>query len=582
MGLSASQARLLSITARLTNNEYEAQQITNCKNSLSSKSAQASADYINALKATKLEYNTYDSNNNEIAIDLTHTALYDYKPLKSQYALINSANQILVSSLDAKNYKETDNLADFLKRYNLLDEVKNTNNDIKREAYNKEYEKYLEDKVKYDEDKAKYDKDKTKYDELKAQYDKDYEEYLNNPGNKEVYDNFVNAVGTYEDPRSCYSNAIDGSVGCYLHLLACMIDYTSGTSTPSSQDYKTSTGENFHFPEYTISSSAIYSNYGSDMSNFVKMSTLVCAEDPAPKCDGDDDYQGEIDKNKTNKLKDIIEQGGTPSEIDYLTSDYKYDSTTNSYSVKTLKEKGIDIAYLCQKYSHESEYKDSIINTIYNFTDGDLKSLTQKPERPQEPVAPIPPTKPQMPKLEDEYLLTVIDKDKAQWYTNLWFRMNGGQEPDKIKTKEFIDDNGDLLSKNVVELKDFEKDIFSQSYKVLDKNLAISMNWLRDSVKDGIISMEKIGIGVNSTKTKWSSIVYSDMTELTETTDDNAITLANAKYEQAVKEIEIKEKRYSDKLRKLDTEHNALQNQYESTKSAMNENAKRSFTTFKG
>lgn len=31
MGLSSSQARLLSITARLTSNEYESQQISNAK-----------------------------------------------------------------------------------------------------------------------------------------------------------------------------------------------------------------------------------------------------------------------------------------------------------------------------------------------------------------------------------------------------------------------------------------------------------------------------------------------------------------------------------------------------------------------
>ena len=35
MGLSSSQGRLLSITARLTSNEYESQQISNAKNEIS-------------------------------------------------------------------------------------------------------------------------------------------------------------------------------------------------------------------------------------------------------------------------------------------------------------------------------------------------------------------------------------------------------------------------------------------------------------------------------------------------------------------------------------------------------------------
>ena len=42
MGISASQARLLSITARLTSNEYESQQISNAKMRLATQSEQAS------------------------------------------------------------------------------------------------------------------------------------------------------------------------------------------------------------------------------------------------------------------------------------------------------------------------------------------------------------------------------------------------------------------------------------------------------------------------------------------------------------------------------------------------------------
>ena len=46
MGLSASQARLLSITARLTQNEARSQLITNAKLRLDDKTSEVSLDYL--------------------------------------------------------------------------------------------------------------------------------------------------------------------------------------------------------------------------------------------------------------------------------------------------------------------------------------------------------------------------------------------------------------------------------------------------------------------------------------------------------------------------------------------------------
>ena len=56
MGMSASQARLLSITTRLTNNEFRAQTITNSKLRLAEKSEEASAEYMDALNSQTLNF----------------------------------------------------------------------------------------------------------------------------------------------------------------------------------------------------------------------------------------------------------------------------------------------------------------------------------------------------------------------------------------------------------------------------------------------------------------------------------------------------------------------------------------------
>ena len=64
MGMSASQARLLTITARLHDVEYQAQSIQNAKIQLATQEDQIQQEYLDALDATTL---TYRTNNGYVA-----------------------------------------------------------------------------------------------------------------------------------------------------------------------------------------------------------------------------------------------------------------------------------------------------------------------------------------------------------------------------------------------------------------------------------------------------------------------------------------------------------------------------------
>ena len=55
MGMAASQGRLLSITARLSNNEFEQQSIAYSKQRLSDDSEQINDKYLDALNQTKYQ-----------------------------------------------------------------------------------------------------------------------------------------------------------------------------------------------------------------------------------------------------------------------------------------------------------------------------------------------------------------------------------------------------------------------------------------------------------------------------------------------------------------------------------------------
>ena len=84
MGMSASQARLLSITARLTDNEMSSQLITNSKLRLADKSSEASSEYMKALNATELMFYSYDDSGKRSTQALTAGALINYAELIKQ------------------------------------------------------------------------------------------------------------------------------------------------------------------------------------------------------------------------------------------------------------------------------------------------------------------------------------------------------------------------------------------------------------------------------------------------------------------------------------------------------------------
>ena len=144
MGMSASQARLLSITKRLTNNEYRAQTITNSKLRLAEKSQEATAEYMDALSSQKLMFGVYDDDGDYTGTDLTAAVMYDYAPMKNQYALVKPSGKMLVSAKDAKNYENTNSLSEFLKCYGLIDSVSGGEENPEYAEWLKWYSKWKE------------------------------------------------------------------------------------------------------------------------------------------------------------------------------------------------------------------------------------------------------------------------------------------------------------------------------------------------------------------------------------------------------------------------------------------------------
>ena len=123
MGMSSSQARLLSLTARQHNIELRSQQLEAQKLMLANDSDQVYINYLNALDAKKTIAN--------IALDdgtigdtlLTANKIFTYGDLDKQYSLKAQNGKTLVSSSLHDAYQSTNSLSDFLKKFGLVSDV---------------------------------------------------------------------------------------------------------------------------------------------------------------------------------------------------------------------------------------------------------------------------------------------------------------------------------------------------------------------------------------------------------------------------------------------------------------------------
>jgi len=110
MGMSASQARLLTLTARLSDLEYKAQGISNSKLRLAVQSEDVSRTYSDALNKERLSLLTGVNGATSTYSDLSYATLCGpdspLLPL-SQYGLSTSGGAILVSKSVADNYRKS-------------------------------------------------------------------------------------------------------------------------------------------------------------------------------------------------------------------------------------------------------------------------------------------------------------------------------------------------------------------------------------------------------------------------------------------------------------------------------------------
>lgn len=233
MGMAAGQARLLSITTRMSDNELRAQLINNDKMRLATKSAQVSEAYTTALNEAQMMFTNYDADNKTSYKELTYNALTAYNPYNNQYAISNASGQVLVSETDATNFKKANgDLNTFLASYGLeystdyfsslistnVQTAKETKKDSDGNILVAEGDSYLEYKTGIFDDEGAEILGYITYAKKN--------EYNNATSLSEILKNMYNGVDKTHPGYDATKSSLD-----YINYTACKADYTNAYNT---------------------------------------------------------------------------------------------------------------------------------------------------------------------------------------------------------------------------------------------------------------------------------------------------------------------------------------------------------------
>lgn len=101
-------------------------------------------------------------------------------------------------------------------------------------------------------------------------------------------------------------------------------------------------------------------------------------------------------------------------------------------------------------------------------------------------------------------------------------------------------------------------------------------DWIYQQMNGGNLHLE----AVDKTTKEWKDSSWQTNTDLIEKDDDNGLAVIKAKFDVQMEEIQNKDKMLELSLKRIDTEHNALQTESETIIKVINKNVERSFKTF--
>ena len=629
MGLSASQARLLSITARLSTNELQSQLLANSKVRLADQTSRASEEYIEALNTTKLMYTTYDSAGNATQMNLTPALMYEYSDLKNQYGISNTSGQLLVNSTDAMNFESSANLNEFVGKYGVPLADNPAYSTALTGIYGSEYNTYYDtannqaktdfgglavinwlDQANSSMTAAQYDAWASKADAIlnskigteSGTYGALVQKLTNipeNPGDEpklpvepikpevEEMPKFGELATAYNG-QACYTDVQASSSGI-LHMehnLCYLIWVANGLGVDSNGNRGTITNSDRTIsitPDGTQTNNSLYSSGHSHNSATQTAANELCEAFKTAT-------SGENGKYKYQCVQDIMQQiiDLYCDVINYLhlnnssrVGDYTITSTASSANVNDLYNRWqqiyADLAGLEAKGTQE--YTE-------NVYDPAMKDYLAEKAAYDAEVAVFP----EKHKVWQDAWNAIelwAENNKAA-YNNYWTTLEDLPipqipDPEDARTEWYVN-----LWHRMNGASDFksQEGTDGRYYKKLDDNLLNSQEWLQFALEHGVVTLEQVQFVEDAEDdtgleySKWKSTSFGACADIIQVDDEVAIARAEANYTKKLNEIQAKDKKYDTDIKKLDTEHTALQTEYDSIKEVISKNVDRSFKAF--
>ncbi len=499
MGMAASQARLLSITARLSNNEMEQQSLAYSKQRLSDNSEQINDAYLDALNKTKYRVLTGYNNSEACYADLTYNQLTGANTVASgkQYLVKNNEGKVLVSSAIAKAY----------------------------ESNNGDFNKFLVD-LGY----TQADIDITKHEQSEDAIHDAWDKYLSSV-NKSIYD-------------------VDGQ-----HVLG--FDFVSfAKSTDDPKKKQNFNGYATYNTAYTTDSNGETIDLFKDSNGYYKERLVLEARTFVDETTNKSSievgyYTGNIDENGEPEFKPVDKDDEGNPLVTYNTETEKF-----IYKNQEGEEVEADALYVDPNETLISEsYKNYMTSTdgVNYTTEGGVTYQVTKESKP----------------LNFEGTTTAQRElyDYALALTEAYYNNSVSNTSSELKYD--------------AEMVTYYKNIFNEMRScgfttTSDESNFKDNEWFVKQLKAGNLTLSYY----STAEKGFIGTTLDDDESITEKEDKSAMVIAEQVYQHQMDKIESQDKQFDLQLSKLESEHNALQTEYDSVKKVISTNVEKTFNVF--
>ena len=570
MGLAASQARLLSLTARQHTVEGRAQYLQAQKLRLANESDRVYENYVNALDATSLQTKTYDSKGKVHWVDgsLNNLMRYDAddKSLGNVYYVqdINDGKLYMPQTITNAYDKSGNDLFNFLDELHVKYE-KNVHQDEYIDAQN----------VIADYENRGYNVLPTTQENLTK-----YNTLLNKVNNPPKSSEYNNANELYDLVANSESPTLKGvyfpSDEYKYNMMLQQLNNLKKTS------YYTGNNKKLIDSIEAFNVSEIF-NKTDKTSNILATTTdnkSYIYWNKASEDEKEDEDKQKIDD--LMKFKMLLNGGKYERTDHWEKSSFKniidnyYNNNSpiedNKYYLGIVLEKDTDAKVSGNIYSDETQqFLDNYTGlTNSNYAEAILKMATQiKDTEFNKSQAEA--------QSEFDKFLTSIGKTKSEIETGLNNYNSYIKAVSDLNTK----DQTTYTKYENTNLGPYYEQIFSAiqsagGCKEISTENAKSGSWVNNMVKNAQVVLATF----DNNKNELDSITASSNVGLREISNDKEITKADSKYEADMEAINSKETKYNTQLNQLESERNAIKTEIESLKQIREDNISSTFKLF--